>query len=289
MTRPYVLPSVGPHHPMMGCLLKMRRAEKHFQELQDAVKAFVGSDPYAVVNEPDAKPNHHVARLKIERQPPPELSPIIGDIIHNARSALDHLVWLLVKKAGNNPTDRKASGRPQFPIFTKNPFDPATEQWKNAKGTWDSYTKGLDRVDVGIIKRMQPYSSPFGPDLHPLARLNELSNWDKHRELHFVGQVGVVMGTRRLEGVSPGAAIKPYWFLPEPKVLEEGTIIARYEGGPVPEGEPQVNTNLKLSVDIAFGEESPLNGLGVEDALQEIGTHVSNVLLTFKLRFDGRL
>jgi hypothetical protein len=293
MTRSYVLPGVGPYHPLVGCLLKMQRAEKHFQELQNTVKAFVGSDPYAVVNEPDAKPKHYVARLKIEREPPPELSPIIGDIIHNARSALDHLVWLLIKKAGNDPTDRKVSGRPPFLIFTKDPFDSAiyatTDKWKNAKGTWDSYTKGMDRVDVGIIKRMQPYSSPFDPNLHPLARLNELSNWDKHRELHFAGQVGVVTGTRVLEGVSPSAAIKPYWFLPEPKVLKEGTIIARYEGGSVPEGEPQVNTNLTLSVDIAFGEGSPHDGLGVEDTLQEIGMHVSNVLLAFRLRFDGKL
>jgi hypothetical protein len=274
---------------MIGCLLKMQRAQKHFEELQDTAKAFVRSDPYAVVNEPDAKRNHYVARLKIERQPPPELSPIIGDIIHNARSSLDHLVWLLIKRVGNKPE----LGRPQFPIFTVDPFDPRAHRTKkdqkDALRTWKRHTRGLDTVDEGIIKRLQPYKSPYDPILHPLARLNELSNWDKHRELHFVGQAVAVTGTRILEGVSPHVAIKPFWFLPDMKVLKEGTVIARYKARRVPEGEPQVNTNVKLAVEIAFGEGSPLEGLRVEDALQEIGMHVSDVLLTFKLRFDGKL
>jgi hypothetical protein len=274
---------------MVGCLLKMQRAEKHFQELQETAKAFIRSDPYAVVNYPDTKPDHYIARLKVEREPPPELSAIIGDIIHNARSSLDHLVWLLVKLAGNDPE----KGRPQFPIFTKDPFDPTVHadlgNWKGAKRAWKNQTKGLAPREVAIIKRMQPYKSPFDPDLHPLARLNELSNWDKHRELHFVGQAGVVTGSRVLEGVSPHAAIKPYWVLPNVEVLKDGAIVARYKARNVPKGEPQVNTNLKLAFEIAFGEVSPLKGLGVEDTLQQIGTRVSDVLLTFKARFDGKL
>ena len=274
---------------MVGCQLKMSRANKHFEELQDAAKAFIGSDPYSIVNEPDAKPNHYVVRLKIKREPPPELSPIIGDMVHNARSSLDHLVWLLIRNAGNNPE----IGRPQFPIFTRDPFDRTlyanTKKWKKALNLWNNQTEGLPPREVAIIKRMQPYKSRQIPYEHPLTRLNQLSNWDKHRELHFVGQAGAVTGTRVLEGVSPYAAIKPYWYLPDMEMLKEGAIIARYEAGPVPEGEPQVNTNLKLAFEIAFGEGSPLEGLRVEDALYEIGRHVSDILWTFKLRFDGKL
>ncbi len=69
------------------------------------------------------------------------------------------------------------------------------------------------------------------------------------------------------------------------EVLKDGAIVARYKARNVPKGEPQVNTNLK----IAFGEVSPLKGLGVEDTLQQIGTRVSDVLLTSKARFDGKL
>lgn len=270
-------------------MLKMSRANKHFEELQNAVETFIGSDPYTVVNEPDVKPNHYVVRLKIEREPPPELSPIIGDIVHNARSSLDHLVWLLIRNAGNNPV----IGRPQFPIFNRDPFDralyPNTKKWNKALNSWNNQTEGLAPRDVAIIKGMQPYKSRQVPHEHPLARLNQLSNWDKHRELHFVGQAGAVTGTRVLDSVSPHAAITPYWYLPDMEVLKDGAIIARYEAGSIPTGEPQVNTNLKLASEIAFGEGSPLEGLRVEDTLQKIGGHVADILWTFKLRMDGKL
>lgn len=289
MTGPFAPPRVGPYHPMIGPMLKMQRAQKHFEELQDTVKTFVGSNPYSIANDPDTKRGHYVARLKIERQPPPELSAIIGDAVHNMRSSLDHLVWLLIRTAGNDPE----MGRPQFPMFTRDPFDRAayanTNKWKNALSSWNNQTKGLAPVGVAIIKRMQPYKSTYDPALHPLARLNELSNWDKHRELHFVGQSVAVTGTRILEGVSPRAAVRPHWVLPKTEMLKDGMIVARFRGHRVPEGEPQVNTNLQLTFEIAFGEGSPLEGLRVIDALEEIGVQVSNVLLAFKLRFDGKL
>jgi hypothetical protein len=288
MSHPYVPRHYEPYHPMIGCQLKMARAQKHFEELQNAAKTFIEGNPYTVVNEDDAEPHHYVARLKTVREPPPELSPIIGDIVHNGRSALDHLAWLLVKKAGNRPE----LGRPQFPIFTKDPFDRTlyanTKKWKDALGRWNRHTWGMAPDDVAILKRLQPYKRAEPPDADPLARLAELSNWDKHRELHFVGQLGVGTGIS-IENLSPNVIFRPLWFLPARQVLEDGAVVARYESRATREGEPEANVKLRIAFDIAFGEGSPLEGLGVEDALQEIGVHASDVLLTFKHRFEGKL
>jgi hypothetical protein len=269
-------------------MLKMQRAQKHFEELEDAVQTFLRSYPYTAVHEEDVEPHHYVARLKVIREPPPELSPIIGDIIHNGRSALDHLVWLLIKMVGRDPE----LGRPQFPIFTKDPFDPSAfanaKDHKRALKVWENQTRGLAPLHVGIIKRMQPYHRGKDAHSHPLARLNKLSNWDKHRELHFAGQAAI--GTdARIEGVSPNVFIKILWFLPKMEAVKDGEIVARYESRRIGEGEAKGELKLRLVFDVAFGEGSPLEGLRVVDTLSEIGKHVSDVLLAFKLRFDRKL
>jgi hypothetical protein len=273
---------------MFGCRLKMARAQKHFEELQDVIKSFLGRKPYEVVSESDAQPHHYIGRLHIREWPPPELSPIIGDIVHNGRSALDHLAWLLVRRAKNTP----APGKTQFPIFTKDPFDrtlySTTKKWKAALDRWNSQTQGMASNDVAIIKRMQPYKRFKTPGADPLARLADLSNWDKHRELHFASQI-VGVKDWRIKRTSGNVVVNPLYLMPLNEMAKEGTIVSRFEAYGTGNGEAKVDVELELAFNIAFGEASPLEGLGVEDTLEKIGTHVSDVLLTFKLRFEGKL
>ena len=59
-----------------------------------AIERFVQSDFYKTFPELDYK-RRLVARLKNVNQPPPELSVLIGDTVHNLRSALDLLAYAM--------------------------------------------------------------------------------------------------------------------------------------------------------------------------------------------------
>jgi len=272
-------------HPLLGCELKADRANEHFETLKRIVDDFLRSEPYAVVNNFESEFGHHVARIKIHERPPLTLSPIIGDFIHNLRSLLDHLIWQLVRRAGNDPN----VGRPQFPIFTKDPFDAtiydARKDWKNALGTWRSQTRGVSDEDVAILKELQPYKRTDRPDDHPLARLSQLSNWDKHRELHFATQGLAVVGSQTK---ATNALVTLLYVPSDWKVLEDGAIVARFTGTAL-HSEHKVNMNLDITPDVAFGEGSPLEGLRVKQTLLDIGQYVFDVFQRFIIRFDNEI
>jgi hypothetical protein len=85
-----------------GVCLKIERAKEHIRDLDAAIGDFLRDEPYRL----GAKP-HPVAEIKHTTLYVAEVKPItsrlsllIGDAIHNLRSALDHLAWQLVEGGG---------------------------------------------------------------------------------------------------------------------------------------------------------------------------------------------
>ena len=262
----------------------MRRGEEHFEALQNSMRDFMARDPYEIVRDFDPETDQHVVRVKVRERPPPEWSPVVGDIAHNMRSALDHLAWQLVFKNGRTP-----SGGNLFPIFTKDPFDPNAHtsqgEFKTARKRWKDRVRGMDPEDVAILRELQPYQGEDDPDLYPLAALNRLSNWDKHRELHLATSAFVGPLFYLKEG-SRNVAVQPVDVRPRGDAFEDGAELARFEAvklGP----NPHLDVHVKVMCEVAFGENSPLEGLWIKQTLSEIGLYVSDVILRFKDRFDG--
>ena len=214
----------------------------------------------------------------------PEWSPIIGDIVHNWRSALDHLAYQLVIKNGKTPCIRT-----QFPIFFKSPFDTSlyskAKDAKKALESWNRQVNGMHPNDVEVIKRLQPYNGGHGADSHPLFTLSQLSNWDKHREYQLTGQTlqGTAFNVREWRNCK-------WWTLYESPIgtFEDGTVVARYAftaTGP----NPKMDVQIKVFFDIAFGKGSPLEGLGVKKTLLSIGPCVSDIVEEFRIKFAGQM
>ena len=86
--------------------LKVERAERHLQELASSVQEFLATKPCAiVVEEFEGLPPHmefHAWNARIGRTVPAELSAIIGDVVHNLRTALDLLACDLVRLGGKS-------------------------------------------------------------------------------------------------------------------------------------------------------------------------------------------
>ena len=99
-----------------------------------------------------------------------EWSVTIGEIVHNLRSAFDHLVWQLVRDNGGQPSEAN-----MFPIVSL-----------ENRASWERISKnklkGVSDAMKERIRRIQPFAVLGAPyDVTALSRLNHLSNVDKHR------------------------------------------------------------------------------------------------------------
>lgn len=265
----------------------MRRGDEHFDALQNSMHEFFGREPYEIIGDSEPESGQHVMRIKLREWPPHEWSPVIGDIVHNTRSALDHLAWQLVKRNRREPI----VGKTQFPIFSIDPFDrnayPTTKKWKRALSLWDRQTEGMHPRDIAFLKDLQPYTREDDPAFHPLHRLREISNWDKHRELHFAA-IALVGHRYWLKEGTRNARVIPLRIRARTRVSEESTEVARFTV--IPTGpDAHVNVHIEVFGEIAFGKGSPLEGLGVQQTLHDIGFCVFDILARFKIYFAGQM
>ena len=92
------------------CWHKLDRAKEHLKALDEEIGVFLDSKPAVVVREYDAQLPRYLFRVKSMRAiPQARWALIIGDCVHNLRSALDYIAWRL---AGSDHEDR----RTLFPI-----------------------------------------------------------------------------------------------------------------------------------------------------------------------------
>jgi hypothetical protein len=105
---------------------------------------------------------------------------LVGEILYNLRSALDHLAWLLVQLAGKQPGDRTT-----FPVK----FSPFDKRGRLVGAQLDPKIDD-DRI-MELVEECQPYrgsvpGSLTPPDRDPLWELHRLNIIDKHRTLLVV-------------------------------------------------------------------------------------------------------
>ena len=83
-----------------GAMLKIARAKRHILELEQTLEAYRQTKPYSLSHKlTEIKPGDAV-QIKLPEKIPPELSVITGDVLHNLRSALDHLAYQLALQNG---------------------------------------------------------------------------------------------------------------------------------------------------------------------------------------------
>lgn len=135
-----------------------------------------------------------VWRLEIPLVDDPSLAVLVGDILFNVRSALDHLAVGLIPSALRRT--RHIMRSVQFPIFTCDidERDPLTGHHlhRDQRRLWDRQTRGFATPTAqAAIKWHQPYqflSKGLDPRDSSLAILRALQNADKHRQLVVVAR-----------------------------------------------------------------------------------------------------
>jgi hypothetical protein len=184
---------------LSGCRAKIERADMHLSFLHERVKSYVvDGGPYELEFDTDIKTGEitiygkAVGELDVH-----ELGATIGDVVHNLRSALDHLVWQLTIAEGYtpppNPLPKGSDWRKiGFPIYM-NPY-PVNHLGNLIPWATSNEPKSLWGIGPRLraeFQGLQPFNHGQDAPKKPLAVLDELWNIDKHRHLHltlfFVG------------------------------------------------------------------------------------------------------
>jgi hypothetical protein len=100
-----MIPGMTADERVASILQKVTRAKQHADDLLVKVKAFLNTRPYAVDTKRDSATRRLIYYVASVRDTPTELALISGDVLHNLRSALDHLAYqlFLVGTGGASP------------------------------------------------------------------------------------------------------------------------------------------------------------------------------------------
>jgi len=94
-----------------GVRVKVSRAKFHAQALDKELLGLFPNGNYIIAPEIHDNGLCHVFRANQPPEADPSWSAIVGDCLHNLRSALDHLAYQLVRVSGGTPNIHT-----QFPI-----------------------------------------------------------------------------------------------------------------------------------------------------------------------------
>jgi hypothetical protein len=293
------------HQPdFSGCWAKIDRANVHLDFLRERIKSFAEDmSSYDIRTEDDWQ----TAKVFIDGEPEPPvevLGAIIGDVVHNLRSALDHLVWQLTIANGYtppNPIPRR--GQPggewrdiSFPVYTA---DPRAQYPSGRRIPWRYRWPKWSRKKVAgslwgvrpdlrtVIQKLQPFNRRKNPSKEPLAVLDELWNIDKHRHLHLALFSAALddVGTLVTSVSQPELAlrvVKKY----TPRPLKGRTEIGSLEYiGEYRDPTPNVDVSLRVTFDVAFEQGPPAYGGGVIETLKRLHDTVAAIMIEFETKF----
>jgi hypothetical protein len=215
------------------------------------------------------------AFVTAEQPPRDPVSLLIGDVLHNLRSALDLLAFALAS-AYTKPLPEEFAERSEFPIFGDE--DREGNRGIGSTRFHERTKKGLPTARSGLAKiagwhpdaqaaveRLQPYQrgNEFRSD--PLWLLHELDRVSKHRLLH----AGVAVGAGNLLRLEPPyeamnvRAIGPGLIDSIGGPLDTDTPIARWWGVRPIDPNAEVNMEIHPALQVAFRPEA----VGSQDKL----------------------
>ena len=152
--------------------VKLEWANDHIGQLDRRIVEFVNGGACKIVEETDAQTGEAVTRVNFTIPLPTDIPCLAGDILHNLRAALDHLMYRLLPPT----TDVQEQRRRAFPIGRDGQHYQNGERSRRMQALRPDLTQRIDQ--------MEPYQGGRG---HAIWQLHELNVIDKHRLLLTVG------------------------------------------------------------------------------------------------------
>lgn len=240
-----------------GARIKLARAARHLDELREATHRYLESRPFHVVR------NGTVYSVKIVQTVPPEWGAIVGDVVHNLRSALDLLAWQLVEAGGGTPS--------------RDTCFPVSQAPNTSESSLQRALAGASPSAFRFIRRLKPY--PGGNET--LVRLHAVDIVDKHHVILVVGAAhkNVVLNLRmKVPWQDEPVKFPPLALNPADRQfpLVDGAVLYSGMGpgseGGIGEGFPQ------FTFELAFGDVTEVRGLPLVATLEAMLKHVRGIL-----------
>ena len=178
--------------PESAWCAKAARAKHHIDALEGEVANFLNDETFNIVPEAGG-PEEVIYRLQMSGPVPIVFSAMIGDVLHNLRSALDCAAFEIARRHVNRELTSEEERRTAFPIIsTQTAFDKFFSDKQRAHLYSVKQKGAIRRVQPGHlfdeIERERGSAPTLDRDSEvkydPLFLLNRLSNIDKHRRLH---------------------------------------------------------------------------------------------------------
>jgi hypothetical protein len=176
--------------------LKFQRADQHFLDLRLKVDQFAATHPHRLSVTPDPATGNDVLSIAPGEPFPDEYLLILGDILHNLGSALDHAWYASVERTNDQS---------KFPLH-------ASEKRvvEKVNGLKDNASEALKKFIVDIV---QPWETGRG---RHLWGVHQLDNVDKHRLLIAHRQFSFIPGMKAVDTDTGEAFDIPSWLIVPP-------------------------------------------------------------------------
>jgi len=170
------------HELLSGPLMKIERAKQHINDANRQVTEFLRKKPFELRVSEHRDPQRRIVYVKANQPIPSVITLILGDTVHNLRSALDQLCWGMVGSQAQTP---KSVG---FPFVER----------KDALGSAIA-TRQMNIAPEKVIKEIHALE-PYPSGNKYLHAVKSLAETDKHRNVLVVG-TGVEVTIPQLEAL----------------------------------------------------------------------------------------
>jgi hypothetical protein len=238
------------------------------EEILAVEEACVRGEMYGIAGDYDSESGYEIHRLK-ELKPIPftRWGILVGDVVHQARAALDNLVELLNIRETGHPL-RKT----EFPICSTK-----TAYLKGFKKAGNVGTKAL-----ALIESFQPYHRGDAYVSDPFWILHGLWNMDKHRNTAIVASLGQTVSVTPKFRATAGTVTVGRQEIVYPEFFphEDGTEIGRFRIER--SSTTEVYMEHALTLHIKLGDGQPGAGGYVTTTLRECVGHAAESLSKFE-------
>lgn len=256
---------------------KIDRAQIHLDAIKAALRLVLGTKPevHHVATELDFKRQEIISTIPKVEPLEPTLPLMIGDCIHNLRSALDHLVYQLAVQHG---TSSDFADKTFFPIcLTDTEFNDRPRKRIKPLVSDSAFTE---------IEKSQPYFAYDIPEESDIWVLHKLDIIDKHRLLIVArDQFAITEFTMILGNQPPLHQVisKPKW-----KPMEDGAEIIRFQTPMLLEAPPKVGVKIQLARTVEFINTGfACDGIPISSVLNQAMALVRAITRDFGKQFFG--
>jgi hypothetical protein len=254
-----------------GVRLKLRRAQTHVNTLKREVLRMKFPNADSVPGKDGWMVSRYMGKI-----PPPRFAVMVGDVAHNARSALDHLAWQLAIANGTKPDRHNV-----FPIYTMR------SQWMTDVECRDpsrglSPLDGLSSAARQAIRDCQPFTTTATQKeaaRTALFQLHRISLIDKHRTLHATNMCMTEELPKLTYYTGPDAKFELVWLVGSDYEVFPGQEIFKWRVL-VPVGDQQIPMRSEITTPITVGFDlgKDSGGLIRVRRLREIVSEVTGIV-----------